>query len=105
MKRLTTDIRKTCSKCHKAKPINMFYFREQALDGLTSWCKECTRNNAKISKETSKKTFAYLEKKCQEQEKEIEKLKKKIAVLENEGQEKIKHIKQEIVSLTDKLLV
>lgn len=35
---------KRCSKCKKRKPKSAFYKNKNSLDGLYSYCKECTKN-------------------------------------------------------------
>ena len=38
---------KSCSKCKVEKPLDEFYRQRAAKDGLTPWCKQCSKNNAK----------------------------------------------------------
>ena len=47
---------KTCTKCKETKPAAEFPRKQAYRDGLSSWCRECTR---KSTKEAIKKRPAY----------------------------------------------
>lgn len=47
---MTTQPTKRCSRCGEDKPTSDFYASSKASDGLSYWCKACTKESAKISK-------------------------------------------------------
>lgn len=38
---------KTCTSCGLTKPADAFYRNSRTRDGLTSWCRECTKEQAR----------------------------------------------------------
>jgi len=43
---------KTCTLCGETKPFEEFVKHRQMKDGLSYWCKECTREKARTYRET-----------------------------------------------------
>lgn len=35
------ELKKTCARCKKSKPVALFNKQQNNLDGLQAWCKEC----------------------------------------------------------------
>ncbi len=39
----TTQKTKFCTRCKKRRKLDLFYKDKHMKDGLTSWCKSCTK--------------------------------------------------------------
>jgi len=54
---------KTCTRCHKTKPLAGFYRMNEAPDGRKPICKDCEKETARLKKaeqaEYSKKYFTF----------------------------------------------
>jgi hypothetical protein len=52
----TTATRKTkkCTRCSKTRKVDQFYADKSQKDGLSSWCKACTRDYDKAYRERLK---------------------------------------------------
>jgi hypothetical protein len=44
MARATTPTTKKCTRCKKRRKVEQFYKDKHMKDGLSSWCKACTRD-------------------------------------------------------------
>lgn len=44
MARATTRTTKKCTRCQKRRKVEQFYKDKHMKDGLSSWCKSCTRD-------------------------------------------------------------
>ncbi|QZE11228.1 HNH endonuclease [Streptomyces phage Forrest] len=49
---------KTCTKCENEKPLTEFNKNSRKKDGLSYWCKTCTRAYGKNHYSTNKETYA-----------------------------------------------
>lgn len=43
--------RKRCACCRETKPVGEFYSSRKNRDGLTSWCRRCTKARAARSRQ------------------------------------------------------
>ena len=48
---------KMCSKCKKVKNAKEFYLKSSSIDGLSSWCIDCIKENAKKYYKENKETI------------------------------------------------
>ena len=51
---------KTCTLCDETKQTSEFGKHKIAKDGLSSWCKECTRERARIYRDTAAGVYTAL---------------------------------------------
>jgi hypothetical protein len=60
---LMNIVSKVCTKCKIEKPIDKFYKRRKSKDGLTSRCKECSREHeVNYYKKNKREILAFLKK-------------------------------------------
>ncbi len=45
---------KTCTRCRKRRKVEQFYGDKHMKDGLSSWCKSCTREYDREYRERKK---------------------------------------------------
>lgn len=43
--------RKTCTRCKRKRSVERFYGDKHMKDGLTSWCRDCTREYDRVYRE------------------------------------------------------
>ena len=53
---------KTCTKCHKRKPVSEFVIDKRIKGNYTSWCKKCISIYQKKYREINKKRIKELNK-------------------------------------------
>ncbi len=55
MARATTPTTKTCTRCEKRRKVENFYGDKHQKDGLSSWCKACTKDYDREYRERKRK--------------------------------------------------
>jgi hypothetical protein len=45
---------KTCTRCQKRRKVEAFYRDKTIKDGLSSWCKDCTKDYDRAYRERKK---------------------------------------------------
>lgn len=95
-------IEKKCFKCGLIKPITDFYKHPKTADGYLGKCKECAKNDVRISYEDNIKDIEYLEKERLRGRVKYDKYKYKNKVQHPENRSTAENLRKQGIDLTGK---